>query len=215
MRVLSVVSLAAALVAAAGVRAAAAPISLVVDAREAPRGILHVRETIPAPPGPLTLVYPKWIPGEHGPTGPIQNLAALRIEANGAPVAWQRDFVDLYAFHLDVPQGAGSVEVTFDQLMTSQDPMSTPNMVIINWNRVLLYPSGMKSDDVEMAPSILLPAGWGFGTALAGPRRANDRVDFDATTLSTLVDSPLDAGRYFKRVVLMDSGTYSNEIDAV
>jgi predicted metalloprotease with PDZ domain len=168
---------AAAIVAAAVAQAAAAsgPMTLVVDAREAPRNILHVQMTVPVDPGPLTLVYPKWIPGEHGPTGPIQSLAALRIAANGSPLAWQRDLVDLYAFHVDVPAGSSNVTVTFDQLMTSQDAMSTPNMLIVNWNRVLLYPSGKKPADVKVDPSILLPQGWKYGTALAGPKQSDDK----------------------------------------
>lgn len=212
-------AVAAALVAAAAIPAVAAAgptLTLIVDASEAPRNILHVHETIPvSQSGRLTLDYPKWVPGEHGPTGPIQNMAALRIEAGGSPVAWQRDTVDLYAFHVEVPSGATNLNVSFDQLMTSNDSMSTPNLVIINWNRVLLYPAGLKSDDVTVKPSILLPNGWGFGTALAGPRRTADRVDFDATNLTTFVDCPLDAGRYFKRVVLLDGGAYTNEIDIV
>lgn len=215
----SILVAAAAIVAAAAVQAAAAsssaPLVLVVDAREAPRNILHVKLSIPVVPGPFTLVYPKWIPGEHGPTGPIQNMAALRIEANGAPVPWQRDLVDMYAFHVSVPAGAASLDVSFDQLMTSQDPMSTPNMVIINWNRVLLYPAEMKSDDVLVKPAITLPDGWDYGTSLGGPKRSGSRVDFATVDLTTLVDSPLDAGRYFRRIALLNTGVYSNEIDAV
>jgi predicted metalloprotease with PDZ domain len=212
----ALIVVAALLAAATRAGASAAPIVLVVDAREAPRNILHVQETMPvSQAGPLTLVYPKWIPGEHGPTGPIENLAALRVEANGAPLAWQRDLVDLYAFHVDVPAGATQLSVSFDQLMTSQDPMSTPNMVIVNWNRVLLYPAGSTSDDVAVKPSIQLPDGWSFGTALPGPKLSGGSVSFDQVTLTTLVDSPLDAGRFFKRLVLLDTGGYSNEIDAV
>src|SRR5579863_8002572 len=123
-------------------RAAAAnpPMTLFVDAREATHNILHVKMEIPVRAGPFTLVYPEWIPGEHGPTGPINSVAVLRVRANGAPIQWQRDLVDLYAFHMDVPQGVSTLEVTFDQLIASQDPMATPNLMILNWNRVLLYP---------------------------------------------------------------------------
>jgi predicted metalloprotease with PDZ domain len=216
---ISMLVAAAAIVAAAARAATAevpsAPMVLVVDAREAPRNILHVNLSIPVSPGPFTLVYPKWIPGEHGPTGPIQNMAALRIAANGAPIPWQRDLVDMYAFHVTVPAGAANLDISFDQLMTSQDPMSTPNIVIINWNRVLLYPAGKKSDDVAVKPAIILPDGWGFGTALAGPTRSGNRVDFDTVDLTTLVDSPLDAGRYFKRIPLVNADPYTNEIDVV
>ena len=47
------------------------PMRLRVDATDAPRRLFHVQMTMPAKPGPLTLLYPEWIPGEHGPTGPI------------------------------------------------------------------------------------------------------------------------------------------------
>lgn len=207
---------AAALVAAAAVaRAAPPPIALVVDARGAPRNILHVHETVPVTGStPLLLYYPKWIPGEHGPTGPIQGVAGLRITSGGADIAWQRDPVDLYAFHVTPPAGATSVDVSFDDLIDSSDPMATPNMLIVNWNRVLLYPAGIPAADVSMQPSIVLPVGWTFGTALPGPKRSGDRVDFAVTPLTTLVDSPLDAGRYERRIVLLDAGGYTNEIDA-
>jgi predicted metalloprotease with PDZ domain len=197
------------------VEAANAPMTLVIDARDATHNILHVRMTVPVKPGPFTLVYPEWIPGEHGPTGPINSVAALRINANGNPVEWQRDLVDLYAFHMDVPAGASSLSVSFDQLMVSDDPMATPNLLIINWNRVLLYPGRSRSDDVDVKPSIILPAGWDFGTALAGAQRQGDTVSFDRQTLTTLVDSPLDAGRFFRRIPLIQSAGFSNEIDIV
>jgi predicted metalloprotease with PDZ domain len=189
--------------------------TLVVDARDATHNILHVRMEVPVHPGPLTLDYPEWIPGEHGPTGPINSVAALRVTANGTAVPWQRDLVDMYAFHIDVPSGASALDVTFDQLVSSADPMSTPNLLIINWNRVLLYPAGSRSDDVSVKPSITLPAGWQFGTALAGAQRSGDTVSFDRVSLSTLVDSPLDAGRFFRRVTLLESAGFSNELDVV
>lgn len=194
---------------------AAEPLILVLDAREAPRNILHVSEFIPVSGSrAITLYYPKWIPGEHGPTGPIANMAALRITAGGAPVAWQRDLVDLYSFHVTPPAGATNLQVTFDQLMTSNDPLSSPNIVIINWNRVLLYPAGHAATDISVKPSILLPAGWTFGTALDGPAQTGDRVDFATTSLYTLVDSPLDAGRYERKITLLDANGFSDEIDA-
>ena len=195
--------------------AAGAPMTLVVDARDATHNILHVRMEVPVHPGPLTLDYPEWIPGEHGPTGPINSVAALRVTANGTAVPWQRDLVDMYAFHIDVPSGASALDVTFDQLVSSADPMSTPNLLIINWNRVLLYPAGSRSDDVSVKPSITLPAGWQYGTCLAGAQRSGDTVSFDRVSLSTLVDSPLDAGRFFRRVTLLESAGFSNELDVV
>src|SRR5262245_48678853 len=96
--------------------AADQPIALFVDAIEAPRKIFHARLNFPVSPGPATFVYPKWIPGEHGPTGPITDVAGVRFTVGGKPVSWRRDPVDMYAFHVDVPQGASVVEAAFDYL---------------------------------------------------------------------------------------------------
>ena len=203
--------------AAAALPAVAAPSAIVldVDAREAPRNILHVQESIPvAHAGALTLYYPKWIPGEHGPTGPIENVAGLRITAGGRELPWQRDLVDLYAFHVQVPASVSSITASFDNLMVSADPMSTPQLLIVNWNRVLLYPAQTDAMSIPFAPSITLPSGWSFGTALADPKRTGDRVDFAPVDLGTLVDSPLDAGRYMRRIPLLDGDVYTTEIDA-
>jgi len=51
------------------------------------------------------------IPGEHGPTGPIENMAGFFITANGQPVKWERDKVDMFAYHLTVPQGVTKLEI--------------------------------------------------------------------------------------------------------
>jgi predicted metalloprotease with PDZ domain len=217
-QVLTTIAVAAALVAAVAASAAAdpvTPLTVVVDAREAGRNIVHVEETIRVTQsGEMTLYYPKWVPGEHGPTGPIANVAAIRMTSGGTPVQWQRDLVDFYAFHVDVPQGATSLDVKFDQLIVSSDQLATPNMLIVNWNRELLYPAGLKADEVLVDPSIILPSGWDFGTALSGPHRTGDRIDFNTVSLTTLVDSPLDSGTYARHITLLDAGGYTNQIDA-
>lgn len=190
------------------------PMSVVLDARQVSRGLMFVHLTIPAKPGPLTLVYPKWIPGEHGPTGPLRALAALRIRADGHALEWRRDAVDLYAFHVDVPPGATSVVVDFDALVNSSDDvMSTKNVAILNWNRELLYQANTRSDRVFVKPSILLPDGWSYGTALPEQKRAGSRIDFAVATLETLIDSPLDMGRYAKRIMEWNTGEASAELD--
>src|SRR5947207_15135407 len=89
-------------------------IALFVDASDAPRKIFHARMSIPAKPGTLTLYYPKWIPGEHGPTGPIQDLAGLKFIANGQTLSWRRDLLDGWTFHVEVPAGVSSVEALLD-----------------------------------------------------------------------------------------------------
>ena len=129
-------------------------IRIAVDLREAPRRIFHARLVIPAAPGPLTLLYPKWIPGHHRAAGPIADVAGVKFTAGGKPLAWQRDDVDMYAFHCEVPVGADSVEVTLDYLSPSRaegpnaDPAATAQLAVLNWDIVLLYPKGKKSDDL-------------------------------------------------------------------
>src|SRR5215468_565866 len=98
----------------------AAPITLRVDATEVPRKIYHAELNIPATPGPMTLFYPKWIPGDHAPSGPINDLAGLSISANGQPLFWKRDSIELFAFHVDVPQGASSIHVKLDFLSAAE-----------------------------------------------------------------------------------------------
>src|ERR1041385_1874412 len=132
----------------------AAPIVLQVDATEAPRKIYHAELHIPAAPGPLTLFYPKWIPGDHAPSGPINDLAGLRISSNGQPLFWKRDSIELFAFHIDVPEGASSVDVKLDFLSAaeaggSNSISSTSELAILSWNQMILYPQGQASDRSE------------------------------------------------------------------
>jgi len=196
-----------------------APITIAVDATDAPRKILHARLVIPVKSGPLTLFYPKWIPGEHGPTGPITDLAGLKFAAAGKTVAWRRDDVDMYTFHLDVPSGANKLDVTLDFLLPasaegfSSAASTTANLAVISWNQVLLYPEGHGSDDLTYLASLRLPAGWKYGTALpigppfVGPGDGSDksvRVGFKPVSLTTLVDSPVIAGSHYRALTLTD-----------
>jgi predicted metalloprotease with PDZ domain len=194
----------------AAARAQHPAIELNVDARDVTRKLLHAQMRIPASPGALTLVYPKWLPGEHGPTGPITDLVNLRFSSGGKPVAWHRDPVDMYAVHVDVPAGADAVEVALDFLSpTSQSGFSsaasaTPHLALLTWNQLLLYPQGSKSDDVTFKPSLRLPAGWKYGTSLTAVRETPDRIELAPVSLTTLVDSPVLTGEYF-RVVPLDA----------
>src|SRR5438067_11231823 len=125
--------------------AIAMPITLQVDATEAPRKIYHAEMHIPAAPGPLTLFYPKWIPGDHAPSGPISDLAGLHISANGQPLLWKRDSIELFAFHIDVPQAVSSIDVKLDFLSSaagdsSNSVSSTSELAILSWNQMILYP---------------------------------------------------------------------------
>jgi predicted metalloprotease with PDZ domain len=191
------------------------PATLVLDASRAADGIMEVRERIPATAGSFTIVYPKWIPGEHGPTGPLNDLAALRISADGAPLDWRRDPNDLYAFHVDVPAGTQAIDAEFDVLMNaSGDVMSSHSLAIVNWNRALLYQDGIDSHRYFVKPSIVLPPGWDFATALRGAMQSGNRIDFAVTPLNMLVDSPLDLGRYVRKWNLWQEGSAFVQLDA-
>ncbi|MGA8868877.1 MAG: M61 family peptidase [Candidatus Sulfotelmatobacter sp.] len=191
---------------------AAQAIRLHVDLTDAPRNIYHAHLDIPVSPGAMTLVFPKWIPGNHRPSGPIAGLTGIRMEAGGKPLAWQRDDVDMYAFHVNVPEDVHTLEVSLDAI-TSDDsaggggPAASSNVLDLNWNAVLLYPQGASSDAVEFAPSVQLPAGWSFGTALTAERsHGSSTWKFYPVSLTTLVDSPLIAGAHYRRVELTKPG---------
>src|SRR5438094_1129281 len=147
-------------------------ITLALDARETPRKLLHTRETLNVTPGPLTLVYPKWLPGEHAPDGAIDDLVGLKFSAGGRTLAWRRDPVDLFAFHVDVPQGVTTLDVAFDFLSAigaggfSSASSETAHLGIYSWNQVLLYPQGARTDDAMFRASMQIPTGWKFATAL-------------------------------------------------
>jgi predicted metalloprotease with PDZ domain len=190
---------------------AAQTIRLHVDLTDAPRNIYHAHLTFPTKPGQLTLVFPKWIPGNHRPSGPIAALTGIHMEAAGQPLSWQRDPVDMYAFHVMVPANVTEIQVSFDTI-TSDDnagsggPAASSNILDLNWNAVVLYPQGAKSDAVEFAPSIALPTGWKFGTALNVTNTVAGQVEFAPASLTTLVDSPLIAGVHYRRIELTKPG---------
>ena len=175
------------------------PETIVLDARTAPLGRAYTRMTIPVQPGPFTLDYPKWIPGEHGPTGPLNNMSEIRITANGKPLSWHRDQVDMYAFHIDVPQGVTSVEASFTVLLNGAGgTMATRNIMVGNWNRYILYQRNIDNTQYFVKASLLLPDGWDYASALPEAQRTGQKVDFDTVSLETLIDSPTDMGRYVK-----------------
>jgi predicted metalloprotease with PDZ domain len=168
--------------------------------------VVKVQETIPVRVGELTLLYPQWIPGNHSPTGPIEKVAGLFVKGDGKDIPWVRDPVDVYAFHLQVPKGVTSLEVDFDYLspIRPQEGRVTISheLADLSWNTVVLYPAGHFSRDIHLQPNIVLPQGWKYATSLETASQDGDTVHFKETTLNTLVDSPLIAGEYFKRVDL-------------
>src|SRR5436190_3286543 len=183
---------------------------LEVDASDTSRGIYRVVETIPvAGPGPLTLLYPEWLPGNHGPRGPINSIAGLRITANGRPVEWRRDSSYVYAFHVDVPEGARSLRVEFQHLSPT-DPgqgrvTMTPNMLNLQWEKMSLYPAGYFTRGIPIEAVVAYPAGWSAATSLDVAARAGNRLTYRTVPYETLVDSPVFAGRYYRRERLTEN----------
>jgi predicted metalloprotease with PDZ domain len=195
------------------------PLTIVVDATDVGRKIYHVRESVPVTPGPVTLVYPKWLPGEHAPTGPITDLVGLSFSADGKPLGWQRDPVDMYAFHLAAPPGAIVVDVELEFLSAgstagfSSAASATPHLAVVTWNQLLLYPDGVNSDQVSIQPRLKMPAGWQYGTALhTALSNGAGQVDFSQVSLTTLVDSPVLMGEFFTAIPL-DTSDRPVELD--
>lgn len=181
------------------------------DITDLDRRIIRVSQTIPvAGPGPLTLLYPKYLPGNHAATGPIQLLAGLTVTANGQRIEWLRDTLEPYAFHLDVPAGVTSIDVAFQQLTQPDSSnwrvLMAPAMVNLQWEKAILYPAGYYSRQIPVAASVVLPAGWKYGTALTTASRDGDVASFETTDLYTLIDSPMFAGAHYRRVDIDPSG---------
>ncbi len=185
-------------------------IRLAVDASDVTRHIFRVRETIPVESGALTLLYPKWGPGTHGPVGRIDSLAGLVIRADGQRVEWARDTADMYAFHLTVPAGARSLDLEFQFLSATDDNqgriVTTPELLNLQWLSVVLYPAGHFARQIAVEASVRLPDDWQFATALEVASTAGATTTFKQVSLEVLVDSPVFAGRHVKRVDLDPSG---------
>jgi predicted metalloprotease with PDZ domain len=208
------------LLSAATLATAQTPITLSVDLRDAPKKILHAVEILPVAPGPNTLVYPKWIPGEHMPSGPIDDMAGFFITGNGQPIKWERDPLDMFAFHFDVPAGVSSVEINMDFLATPNGGSFTAggstsaNLAMLSWNTLVLYPKGAKASDVSVTPSVTLPEGWKFGTALEpSGEPSGATVAFKTVSLEQLIDSPVLTGRFFREIPLATDVTPKHFLD--
>ena len=196
-------------------------ISLRVDLTDTARKIFSVREVIPVKPGPLTLSYPKWIPGEHGPTGPIDGVTGLKITADGVRVAWRRDLLDMYSIDLDVPAGSSNLALEFQFLSPTGGGQfgagvsASPRLAMLEWNQVLFYPAGYKTDRVMIQPTIKLPSGWRYATALEGAATTADGARFKAVSVDKLVDSALMAGLNFRQLDLAPGAKKSVRLNVV
>ncbi|WP_374296031.1 M61 family metallopeptidase [Sphingomonas sp.] len=177
-------------------------IRLDVDATDLNRAIFRVKETIPvAKSGPMTLLYPKWLPGNHAPRGEIEKLAGLVIRANGRVLPWTRDTVDVYAFHIDVPAGARQLDIEF-QFLSATEPnqgriVVTPTMISLQPNSVSLYPAGYFTRQIPIQMTARFPAGWTAAGAIPA-KATGSTYTYDTTNYEVLVDSPLLAGKYGK-----------------
>jgi predicted metalloprotease with PDZ domain len=179
-------------------------IQLTVDLTNVNRRVLNVRETIPVKPGKMTLLYPQWLPGTHSPSNLVANLAGLIVTANGKRISWVRDRVNMWAFHLDVPNPATKLELNF-QYLAAVDPKQgriSTRIADVTWNSVLLYPAGYFARQIQFASELRLPEGWKFATALEVKSQSGNLVQFKDVPLNTLIDSPVYAGVNYRRVDL-------------
>jgi predicted metalloprotease with PDZ domain len=180
------------------------PVKLKVDATDAPRRLFHVQMTMPAKSGAMTLLYPEWIPGEHGPTGPIANFVGLKIQGGGKTIPWRRDSVKMYAFHIDVPAGVTSLDVAFDFISPpesdgfSSGASATSELAVLSWNQLLLYPEGSRADDFQYQATLKVPDTWRYGTALPIQRETGNVIEFQPASLTTMVDSPVSTGAHYR-----------------
>lgn len=185
-------------------------IKLQVDATNTAQRIFSVRATIPASPGPLTLLYPEWLPANHAPRGPIDKLSGLIITAGGQRLAWRRDPVEVYAFHVEVPAGVAGIDLEYQFVTPTAGDQGrivvTPEMLNLQWNAVVLYPAGYYASRIPVEASVKLPQGWQLATALDTAATAENVTTFKPVSLEVLVDSPIFAGRHFTRIDLDPKG---------
>jgi predicted metalloprotease with PDZ domain len=179
---------------------------LTVDATDLERKIVAIHEHLTGISGETVLFYPEWLPGHHSPSGPIDRIAGIQISANGSPISWTRDPVNVYAFHVHAPAGVNAIDVDFQYLSPTSMKVGRPELsrdvLILEWNEVVLYPAGYFTRQIPVDASITLPVDWKFGSALEVASASGARTQFKTTALETLVDSPLYAGRYSTRLDL-------------
>ncbi|HEU5181664.1 MAG TPA: M61 family peptidase [Candidatus Polarisedimenticolia bacterium] len=198
--------------AAGGVRGAASssgPIELSVDASEVPRKILHVKMSMAIGDPNVRLLYPKWIPGEHGPTGPIKDVTGIKVTVQGKPVRWSHVSEDVNTLQIEAPSGAGRLEVAFDTILPpssvegfSSAASSTDDLLVLAWNQVLLYPAGSSISQLKYKANLTLPEGWKLATALPIATHSGRTTRFGEVTLETLVDSPVLCGVHMREIPL-------------
>ena len=192
------------------------PIKITADLSEAPRKLYHAEIDIPVTAGPLVLTTPKWIPGAHGPRGPVADTVGLVFTASGKTIPWRRDDLDPYQYHLTIPAGVTTLHAHLDSIVTSR---ITSTMATLEWERLMLYPANKPVRDIAIQPTVIVPTGWGIGTSLtpASPydpqHPVGGTVHYAATTVEMLEDSPIMTGKYFKEYALAPEVTPKHYID--
>ncbi len=188
----------------AGVAARASDITMRVDAHDVARNRIHTDLVIGARPGPMTLSFAKWIPGEHAPNGALDSLIGLEISANGVPVAWSRDPLDLFTLRVIVPHGVDHLDVAIESGLPTEGALYTSGqtnsarLAIINWNEYVLYPKGIDAERLSVDASLVVPAGWTVTCALDSKPGPGNSVRFEKSSLARLIDSPVQIGLYSK-----------------
>jgi len=201
-----------------------APIQIVADLSEAPRKLYHAEIDLPVHEGPLALTTPKWIPGNHRPTGPVDDITGVVFSIDGKTIPWRRDDQDLYQFHVTIPKGATKLHAHLDCIVTAR---ISQKMAVLEWEKLLLYPANTPVKEIPVQPSLIVPAGWGIGTALQpegsgsypvpakGENGKSVVTKFAATNVEQLEDSPVITGEYFHEFPLAPEITPKHYIDVV
>jgi predicted metalloprotease with PDZ domain len=194
------------------------PVQITADLSEAPRKLYHAEVDIPVQPGPVSLTSPKWIPGNHRPTGPVDQITGVVFTANGKVLPWRRDDEDLYQFHVTIPAGVTTLHAHIDCIVTAR---LSQKLAVLEWEKLLLYPANMPVKDIPIQPSVKVPTGWGIGTALTptdgyDPQHPKGGLThFAATNVEQLEDSPVITGEYFHEFALAPEVTPKHYIDVV
>jgi predicted metalloprotease with PDZ domain len=195
------------------------PIQITANLVDAPRKLYHAEVDLPVTEGPLVLTTPRWIPGNHRPTGPVDDITGVVFTANGQTLPWRRDDVDLYEFHIDIPKGVTTLHAHLDCIVTAR---VSQKMAVLEWEKLLLYPANIPTRDIPIQPSLIVPNGWGVGTALAPEGSgaypvpaAGSTTKFAVTNVEQLEDSPIISGEYFHEFPLAPEITPKHYIDVV
>lgn len=194
-------ALAASLVPSTSSASPSQSISLYVDATDAARRLLHSELRVPVHAGPLTLMYPRWgIPTYEAPASVVDNIVGLRIFGDGRPMEWRRELTDMFAFHVDVPIGVRNLTVYLDVVAPSQRSdlnAATGQSLVVDWQTVVLYPTGAAVNDLSVKARLRLPAGWRQASSLETAGTADGILEYLPVSLATLVDAPVLAGKFF------------------